>query len=312
VKTQVMCFDLDPERLGRILDAVRDLGADPVEVGPQTAVRLARRAAVVIAAGEDGMELLARLALDRPQQPRIAIVDGRLPPDDLFAVIERVHPWAVVPDPFVPARLQAVLGDALAGSADAQQQTEMTQRIVRPATAPDFEKLVSDGLTGADNWHYLRLRLDEEVERAARYARPLSLVLVDIDDLRGINDRWGRSAGDYALKQVAAALTSGARQVDRVGRWSGGTFALLLPETTAGAAYGIAERLRADVAARRFSTMPPPGLDRVPARLRLTVSCGAACTLKEGASRPQSLIARADAALARAKQSGRNRSVADT
>jgi diguanylate cyclase (GGDEF)-like protein len=141
--------------------------------------------------------------------------------------------------------------------------------------------------------------------------RPLSLVLVDVDDLRGINDRWGRTVGDFALRQVASALTAGARMVDRVGRWSGGTFALVLPETTAGAAYGIAERLRADVAARRYPAAPPPGLERVPARLRLTVSCGAACTLKEGASRPQSLLARADAALARAKQRGRNRSVAD-
>jgi diguanylate cyclase (GGDEF)-like protein len=99
--------------------------------------------------------------------------------------------------------------------------------------------------------------------------------------------------------------------VDRVGRWAGGTFALVLPETTAGASLGIAERLRTDIAARRLIGVIP-GEFRVPPRLRLTVSCGIASTVKEGAPRPQSLIARADAALFRAKNGGRNRSSADT
>ena len=307
----VVVFDVDRERRKRLAEVVRETGAEPLEANAQAILRVSRKASAVVAAGEEGVEVLARLALDRPQLPRISVVDGSLPPDYLLGVIERAHPWAVVPDPFDPQRLMSTLRDALAGTTEGMAATELTNRIVRPASAPDFAHTVADRLTGADNYHYLRMRLDEELERASRYTRPLSLVLVDIDDLRGINDRYGRNVGDFALKQVAAALTAGARVVDRVGRWAGGTFALVLPETTAGASLGIAERLRTDISARRLVGVIP-GEIRVPPRLRLTVSCGIASTVKDGAPRPQSLIARADAALFRAKNGGRNRSSADT
>jgi diguanylate cyclase (GGDEF)-like protein len=173
--------------------------------------------------------------------------------------------------------------------------------------ASDFERLTTDHLTGALGYHYLRLRLEEELERAARYSRPLGLVLVDIDDLRGINDRYGRPAGDFLLAQVASVLMGGARMVDRVGRWAGGTFALVLPETGAGAAFGLAERMRADLAARRFGGATLPGA-RPLGGLRLTVSCGVA------AAQPQDgrgLVVRSHDALHRAKASGRNRSIVD-
>ena len=173
--------------------------------------------------------------------------------------------------------------------------------------ASDFERLTTDRLTGALGYHYLRLRLEEELERAARYARPLSLLLCDLDDLRGVNDRYGRPAGDFLLQQVAAVLMSGARMVDRVGRWAGGTFAMLLPETGAGAAFGLAERMRADLAARRFGGAALPGA-RPLAGLRVTVSCGvAAAQAHDG----RGLVARSHEALHRAKLRGRNRSVVD-
>src|SRR5262249_22718435 len=157
---------------------------------------------------------------------------------------------------------------------------------------------VSDPLTGAYGYHYLRLRLDEELERTARYSRPLSLILLDVDDLRSINDRHGREVGDLALKFVAATLMAGAREVDRVGRWAGGTFAMLLPETSAGAALGLAERLRGDVVAPRYPQAPSEfGPRPLPSRLRLTVSCGVACTVRDGVDRSASLVQRADAAL---------------
>jgi len=305
----VLVFDLDRDRRHRLVETLRELGTEPLEANAQAVLRVSRRAALVVAAGEEGVEVLARLALDRPQLPRIAVIDRALPNDYLYGVIERAHPWALVADPFEPERLGAVVADALSATAEGGA-TDLTNRMVRPVEATDFQRLTADRLTGIDNHQYLRLRLDEELERASRYSRPLSLVLVDVDDLRGINDRYGRSVGDFVLKQVATALTAGARVVDRVGRWAGGTFAVVLPETTVGAALGIAERLRSDIAARRLVGVIP-GEVRVPARLRLTVSCGVASTVKEGAPRPQSLIARADAALFRAKSGGRNRSHAD-
>jgi diguanylate cyclase (GGDEF)-like protein len=173
--------------------------------------------------------------------------------------------------------------------------------------ASDFERLTTDRVTGALSYHYLRLRLDEELERAARYSRPLSLLLVDIDDLRGLNDRYGRAAGDFLLAQVATVLMSGARMVDRVGRWAGGTFAMVLPETGAGAAFGLAERMRADLAARRFGGAAIVGA-RPLGTLRLTVSCGVAAAQPHDG---RGLMARSHEALHRAKLRGRNRSVVD-
>jgi diguanylate cyclase (GGDEF)-like protein len=176
----------------------------------------------------------------------------------------------------------------------------------------DFESLTRDRLTGALSWHYFHVIVDDELERAGRYRRALSFVLLDVDDLRGLNDRFGRDAGDEVLVQVAQALTGGVRAVDRIGRWSGGGFALLLPETAIGAAYGLAERLRVDLGARRFlvgGTAATPSTN--PKGVRLTVSCGVASLYAEGTPKPESLVARADHALFRAKLGGRNRSFVD-
>jgi diguanylate cyclase (GGDEF)-like protein len=169
--------------------------------------------------------------------------------------------------------------------------------------APDFDRLVTDPLTGVFGYHYFRLRLDEEHERALLYTRPLALVLVDLDDLRGVNDRFGRAAGDLALQQVAQVISGSARAVDRIGRWSGGSLAVLLPETGVGPAYGLAERLRTEVAARRFGELEVEGARQL-GRLHVTVCCGVA-SLRQG----RNLVARADDALWRAKTGGRNRSV---
>ena len=310
---KVLCFDDDKARLERVSEAIREAGAEPVAAGRLAVHRLARASHVVIGCGEEGVELLSRLALDRPSLPRIVVVERNLPPDVVLAIVERAHPWAIVTDPLEGGRLVAALRDALASVAEGHT-TELTQRVQRPTQAPpDFEKLVSDRLTGADVYHYMRLRLEEELERASRYSRPLSLVLIDLDDLRGLNDRYGRASGDYALKQIASTLISGARAVDRVGRWAGGAFALMLPETPAGAAFGLAERLRADIAARHFAPTSPSGIEsqRPAPKLRVTISCGVASTMREGVSRPASLLQRTDAALWRAKQGGRNRCVMD-
>jgi diguanylate cyclase (GGDEF)-like protein len=178
---------------------------------------------------------------------------------------------------------------------------------VKNIPPPDFERLTTDRLTGALCYHYLRLRLEEELERAARYNRPLSLVLVDIDDLRGVNDRYGWPAGDFVLAQVAAVLMGGARMVDRVGRWAGGSFAMVLPETGVGAAFGLAERMRADLAARRFGAAQLAGARPI-GSLRVTISSGVAAAQQHDG---RGLVARGHEALHRAKLRGRNRSIVD-
>lgn len=272
---RVLILDGDTGRLGRLAQAVTEAGGEPFEVGSAAAaVRGAASCELVLLAGDEGLAALAPISSAHPSLPRITVVGP-------------------------------------VGSIEAERLVDAIRAVLvhhRPAQH-DFEALTRDRLTGALAWHYFRMRLGEELDRAARYSRALSLLLVDLDDLRGLNDRLGRAAGDFALVSVAAALVAGARSVDLVGRWAGGAFALLLPETAVGAAYGLAERLRADLAARRLPA--PPQLLHPSRPLRVTMSCGVASLYKDGAAHPGTLVARADHALWRAKLGGRNRSIVD-
>lgn len=177
-----------------------------------------------------------------------------------------------------------------------------------PTSRVTFETITHDPRTGSLNAHYLHERLAEELDRAARYDRPLSLLLIDVDELGALNDRYGEAVGDQLLAQLVALMKKNARAIDRVAQAGGGGFALLLPETPLGAALGIAERLRADIAARRIEARreAPGG----PVAVRCTISCGVAST--RGRAGGESLMARADAALWRAKVNGRNRTVVDS
>jgi len=272
---RVLILDGDTGRLGRLAHAVSEAGGEPFEVGSaRAAVRAAASCELVLLAGDEGLAALSAISAAHPSLPRITIV-GPVGADEAERLVEAIR-------------------GALVHHRPAQH---------------DFEALTRDRLTGALAWHYFRMRLTEELDRAGRYSRALSLLLVDVDDLRGLNDRLGRAAGDFALASVAAALVAGARSVDLVGRWAGGAFALILPETAVGAAYGLAERLRADLAARRLPA--PPQLLHPSRPLRVTLSCGVASLYKDGAAHPGTLVARADHALWRAKLGGRNRSIVD-
>jgi diguanylate cyclase (GGDEF)-like protein len=155
-----------------------------------------------------------------------------------------------------------------------------------------------DPLTGLGNARELEQRLEEETARARRYRHPLSLLFLDVDGLKRINDRDGHHAGDAALLRVADALRQAARGTDFAMRWAGDEFALLAPETASEPAARLAERIRAIVAG--------PGSEGV------TVSVGVATTHGGTYATPDRLRARADAALYAAKGQGRDRVVALT
>jgi len=153
---------------------------------------------------------------------------------------------------------------------------------------------LTDALTGVGN----RRRLDEalimEVERSARYHAALSLMVLDIDHFKRVNDSWGHETGDRILKETGAVLRKMARGTDIATRMGGEEFVVLLPETDLEAALICAERFRSALEARDCG-LPAP----------VTSSFGVAC-LQSGES-GASLLARADAALYAAKQAGRNR-----
>jgi diguanylate cyclase (GGDEF)-like protein len=164
----------------------------------------------------------------------------------------------------------------------------------------------TDGLTGLFNHRYFWERLRDEVARAQRYGHPLSLLMLDLDDFKHVNDRFGHPVGDELLRAVGGALQSELRQgVDCATRYGGEEFAVILPSTESelegGALDGAvttADRIRAAVAGLR-----PPVDD--PAWRGITVSIGVA-TLPVHASDAEELVTRADQALYWAKARGKD------
>ncbi len=150
-----------------------------------------------------------------------------------------------------------------------------------------------DPLTDGYNRRYLMLRLYEEVSRAARYQQPLSLILLDLDGFKSINDRWGHGAGDDVLKQVVQLLASQSRRDSVVARYGGDEFIALLPSTTKAAALIYADRMRAIIERYPFQHGP------------LTASFGVA-GYPDDPGNVGDLIKRADHALYEAKRRGRN------
>lgn len=158
----------------------------------------------------------------------------------------------------------------------------------------EFEHIAThDALTGALTRRAVLEAGERELERWQRYGRPLSLLLLDIDHFKQINDQHGHLVGDRVLGDFVALLGRTLRHADRLGRFGGEEFIVLLPETDAAAALAAAERMREAVAA-----YPGP-----PA---CTVSIGLA-SAAPGDTRLDALLARADAALYRAKATGRDR-----
>lgn len=158
---------------------------------------------------------------------------------------------------------------------------------------------VRDSLTAAFNHRYFQETLYRELTRHERTAHPVSLAMIDIDDFKKANDRWGHPTGDLILKGLVEELLKGVREMDTVARYGGEEFAVILPETPAEKARIVADRLRARVASRIFLS---PDVSHP---ISVTISVGVA-TYPADASSKRTLIERADQALYQAKRSGKN------
>lgn len=156
----------------------------------------------------------------------------------------------------------------------------------------------TDSLTTLNNHRAFRDSLGEEFKRAARYDHPLSLILLDLDGFKQINDRYGHPAGDTLLASVGAILRANVREIDVAARYGGEEFAIVCPETTAEDAQSVAERIRRAVETAKF---PVPDDDFC----RMTCSVGIA-TYPQNAPDDNALLAAADDALYCAKRTGKN------
>jgi diguanylate cyclase (GGDEF)-like protein len=157
---------------------------------------------------------------------------------------------------------------------------------------------IRDGLTGLYNYREFHRRLTEEAERSWRYGRPFSLLMLDIDNFKLVNDTYGHLTGDETLRALAALIAQAVRPTDQVARYGGEEFVIVLPETPRSGALATAERIRHIIA-----THPIPVT--LGQRVSLTVSIGVS-TYPDDAESEEKLVGAADRALYAAKHAGRN------
>jgi two-component system cell cycle response regulator len=197
------------------------------------------------------------------------------------------------------ARIQAQLRaqEALTRTRAALRVTEDALRRLRDDNARLEVLALTDPLTQVLNRRALTQRLSAELDRARRYNSVVTLLMLDIDFFKDVNDAYGHLAGDAILQETAAILTRAVRSVDIVARYGGEEFAVVLPETTEAGAVAFAERLRERIAGQAFSS----------GGIRVTASIGVAAFPAPLIDTAEDLFARSDAALYRAKAEGRNR-----
>jgi diguanylate cyclase (GGDEF)-like protein len=164
------------------------------------------------------------------------------------------------------------------------------------------ELAFTDFLTGLKTRRYFEEQLDREIKRAARNGSPLSLILIDVDHFKLINDRYGHQTGDLVLREIASRLVKGRREIDTVARYGGEEFIIILPDTNLVGADHLAQRLREEIETTGFAVSSSSN------PVRLTISLGVASFPRDGQSKPD-LLEAADVALYEAKDSGRNRVV---
>ncbi len=177
---------------------------------------------------------------------------------------------------------------------------KLLQDELREKNAQLEDLSVTDALTGLANRRRLMTRLEEEVQRARRFRTPLSVVMIDIDHFKQVNDTHGHAMGDEVLRNIGALLKAGVRATDLAARYGGEELTLILPHTDAPGAFQVAEALR-----QKFAELEHH-LDGI--SLSKTASMGVAT--RDGQTEVPSaeeLLKHADEALYRAKQSGRNR-----
>jgi two-component system, cell cycle response regulator len=162
---------------------------------------------------------------------------------------------------------------------------------------------IMDGLTGIWNHRWFQIQFAQELDRAERFKRPFSLLVLDIDDFKRFNDTYGHQVGDFVLVELARRIKSVIRDVDMFARYGGEEFELLLSETDAAGGLKTAQKILAVVNSAPFTS------DLAPEPLHVTISVGVASYPNSGIDRPSIFLA-ADQSMYTAKRQGKNQVVA--
>jgi two-component system cell cycle response regulator len=178
-----------------------------------------------------------------------------------------------------------------------------TERL-RDNVQLSIEMAITDALTGLYNRRYMESHLASLLEQAAARGKPLSVLVLDIDYFKAVNDTHGHDAGDDVLREFALRIRKSIRGIDLACRYGGEEFVVVMPETDMAVASAVAERLRRRIAAEHFQ------IELGARNIEVTISIGIA-GLDSASDNAASILKRADQALYRAKRDGRNRVVAD-
>ncbi len=259
----------------------------------------------------DGYEL-ARLIRGREKTSRLPIIFLSAIYSDSFHIFKGYNSGAVdfITKPFHP---EILVGKVLFFMEIYRQQQQLKETISELERTKQLvldqnrllERMAThDELTGLCNRRKLAEVMKREVERSRRYGTELSLLMLDLDHFKKVNDTYGHDFGDFVIKEFAARLLAGIRRSDFSFRFGGEEFIVLLPQTGISGALTAAEKIRALCSEQPFS-----GLQ---ASISMTVSIGIASCQEHKPQQPDDLICCADRALYLAKELGRNRVVVHT
>ncbi|OHC74691.1 MAG: PleD family two-component system response regulator [Rhodospirillales bacterium RIFCSPLOWO2_12_FULL_58_28] len=191
----------------------------------------------------------------------------------------------------------------------ARVRTQVRRKRYQDCLHDNFLHTVSlaliDGLTGLHNRRYLSTHLDAVMRRMADSGKPVSLMMIDIDHFKQVNDQHGHGAGDEVLCEVASRIANNIRGFHMAARYGGEEFVVVMPDTSIDTAFTVAERLRETIAESAFETKSEKGAANITVSIGISETRDRTCT-------PKGLLERADQALYKAKEQGRNRVVMES
>ncbi|MDY6987706.1 MAG: diguanylate cyclase [Thermodesulfobacteriota bacterium] len=295
-------------RMASILASTFDLG-QALEISLSEAMgatRSTRGALFMVLDNEERMELAASRGIDdiRPVDEQCYVGDKRLPV--VLGRDPRVHvrEWLEMTGCTrcffltIKERLRGVfLLNPQAGDEEFLD-TMMTEISFGIENARLFQDAITDSTTGLFMKRYFQIQIETEAKRSRRYKRGLSILILDIDDFKGINDTHGHPFGDLVLKEVAEMVSRSARETDVVARYGGDEIVVILADSTKEMARVVADRILRTVGLHEFRY----GKEKA----RVTVSIGISNMTGQGPVPPEELLRLADAALYTAKEAGKN------
>jgi diguanylate cyclase (GGDEF)-like protein len=310
-----------------VADSSRILVVDDSKTQLDWLVKVLEREGYTVLKAADGREAIKKV---RSEPPDLVLLDMILPDMDGLEVLRIVK--ARPEDQFIPVIILSVKSDidskvtGLRIGADdflakpfaeaeilarcaAMLRIKHLQERLREMQKKLEEQSITDALTGLRNRRFFDERIHEEFRRAQRYGDYLSLIMIDLDHFKQVNDRYGHQAGDLVLREGAGLIRASIRDPDICARYGGEEFAVILPKTHMSGALAVAERIWREMGAKDYAlpasgAMGGGGTGTV--EMKVTASLGIAFYPSKDITTSEHLIRFADQALYQAKRGGRN------